>query len=401
MTTQLLENILTNASALDSTRKRIALNYLEENGLPNRRNEAWKYTTPEKFIANNPSAPKVKIHPALLDISPYQIYFKNGAADLSRTQLPSNVSITNSIPSDAKTLPGFAGALNAVNAGLGVTLTISARTIPDAPILIMHEDDKAPMLFIQVEKLAKVSILEAFSADLENDSLCAPATWINLAEGAQAEHVKTVIGGRGQVHIATTQATLARDALFDSFVFAAGSKLMRQELQVEIKGQGAHANAHGLFALRGTQHADQHVSLLHNAAHTTSQQLFKMVLDDESRGIFTGRLEVAKDAQKVDASQLNKNLVLSKKAHVDTRPQLMVHADDVKCAHGATVGQLSAEEIFYLQSRGLTQSRAQKVLCHAFASDAVMHIKSDSLRLWVSDLLFENFEQFALEKFEE
>src|SRR5690606_18005114 len=137
----------------------------------------------------------------------------------------------------------------------------------------------------------------------------------------------------------------------------------------------AHTNVHGLFALRGEQHADQHVSLNHLGAHTTSDQLFKMVLDDEAHGVFTGRLEIAPNAQKVDAAQLNKNLILSKKAHVDTRPQLMVHADDVKCAHGATVGQLSPDEVFYLQSRGLSQARAQKILCHAFASDALMQIE--------------------------
>lgn len=397
----IIENIIQNATGTDTQRKRQALTWLEENGLPNRRNEAWKYTSAEKFLAGKLSAPKAEVSPILLDLSPFKVYFKNGGPDLERSNLPSGTTLTKGLPDlEAKALPGFAGALGAVNAKTGATLNIPANTNSAVPIIVVHEDDNAPMLFINIGRMAKVSVLEAFSPDKENESLCTPGTWFNLADGAHAEHVKTVVGGRNQVHIATTRAILGRDSNFDSFIFAAGAKLVRQEVEVELNASGAHANAHGLFALRGEQHADQHVNLLHNAAHTTSDQLFKMVLDDESRGVFTGRLEIAKDAQKVDASQLNKNLVLSKKSHVDTRPQLIVHADDVKCAHGATVGQLSSDEVFYLQSRGLTQARAQKILCHAFASDAVMHIKAPSLRAYVSDLLYENFEQFALEKFE-
>lgn len=397
----LLESLIKNAHGTDSQRKRQALTWLEDNGLPNRRTEAWKYTSPEKFLSGNATAPLVEVSPVLLDLSPFKVFFKDGAPDLERSNLPSGATLTKGLPdAEAAVLPGFAGALGAINAKAGATLNIPANTNSSVPLIVVHEGESAPMLFVNVGRMSKVSVLEAFSADKENETLCTPGTWFNLADGAHAEHVKTVVGGRNQSHIATTKAVLGRDANFDTFIFAAGAKLVRQEVEVELNASGAHANAHGLFALRGEQHADQHVNLLHNAAHTTSDQLFKMVLDDEARGVFTGRLEIAKDAQKVDASQLNKNLVLSKKAHVDTRPQLLVHADDVKCAHGATVGQLSNEEVFYLQSRGLSHSRAQKILCHAFASDAVMHIKAPSLRAYVSDLLYENFEQFALEKFQ-
>lgn len=397
----ILESLIKNATGAEGTRKRQGISWLAEHGLPNRKNEAWKYTSAEKFLSGNLQAPKSEISPALFDLSPFKIFFSNGAPDLERSNLPSGVTLTKGLPDyEAPVQPGFAGALGALNANIGATLNIPANMNSSVPIIVVHENENAPMLFVNVGRMAKVSVLEAYGADKEHETLCTPGTWFQLAEGAHAEHVKTVIGGRGQVHIGTSKATLARDANFESFIFAAGAKLVRQEVEVELNGHGAHTNAHGLFALRADQHADQHVNLLHNAAHTTSEQLFKMVLDDEARGVFTGRLEIAKDAQKVDAAQLNKNLVLSKKAHVDTRPQLLVHADDVKCAHGATVGQLSDEEVFYLQSRGLSQSRAQKILCHAFATETIMRIKAPSLRAWVSDLLYENFEQFALEKFE-
>lgn len=401
MTQQILDNILADSTGQPSKRAQSAKDWLQSNGIPDRKSEAWKYTNPVKFMTGEMVAPAPIIPAVLEDLSPYKVYFKNGSPDLERSNLPEGATLLSDQSNFPTEVNNFANALNALRAKDGTTLEIASKAQIDSPIIIIHESDSAPLLTIKVGSLASVSILEAFSPDLENQSLCSPLTWLQLESGAHTQHIKTVVGGAEQVHIASTFANIGRDANLDSFIFAAGSKLMRQELVANINDSGAHVNAHGLFALRGSQHADQHVTLNHKAAHTTSDQLFKMVLDDASRGVFTGRLEIARDAQKVDASQLNKNLVLSKKAHVDTCPQLLVYADDVKCAHGATVGQLSAEEIFYLRSRGLTQSKAQKMLCHAFASDAVLRIKSAPLQTWVSNLLFENFEQFALEKFEQ
>ena len=397
MTQATLEHILGNHSGTNADE---AKTWLTQNGLPTRKNESWKYTNPDKFITGSLSAPTCKIDQALEDLSPFKIYFKNDHFDEARSNLPKEITIKE-VKTTSTELHDFTGALHALSAKNTLTITIAAKTVIEQPIIIVHDQEIAPHLEIVVESMAQVAFLEAFSPDLEHHSLCSPKTTIAVKAGAKAQHIKTVIGGPEQIHIATTTASLGRDATLDSFVFAAGSKLMRQDFVADINEPGAHVNAHGLFALRGKQHADQHVTLNHKAAHTTSDQLFKMVLDDESRGVFTGRLEISKDAQKVDASQLNKNLVLSKKAHVDTRPQLLVHADDVKCAHGATVGQLSPEEVFYLRSRGLPQDKAQKMLCHAFACDAVLRIESQVLQTWVNNLLFDNFEQFALEKFEQ
>ena len=397
MTQATLDHILGNHAGANAD---LAKAWLNQNGLPTRKNESWKYTNPDKFISGNLTAPKSKIDQALSDLSPYRIYFKGDKFDASKSNLPSEITVKEA-KTTASALNDFSNALNALNAKTTLSLTVAAKAVIDQPIIIIHDQEIAPNLEIVVESMAQVAFLEAFSPDLEHHALCTPKTTIDVKAAAKAQHIKTVIGGPEQIHIATTTASLARDATLDSFVFAAGSKLMRQDFVADINESGAHVNAHGLFALRDNQHADQHVTLNHKAAHTTSDQLFKMVLDDSSRGVFTGRLEIFKDAQKVDASQLNKNLVLSKKAHVDTRPQLLVHADDVKCAHGATVGQLSPEEVFYLRSRGLPQDKAQKMLCHAFACDAVLRIESQVLQTWVNNLLFENFEQFALEKFEQ
>ncbi len=390
--TSILDNIL-DSSASSSNEQ--AKTWLKNNGVPTNRDESWKYTNPAKFMTGKSLAPKVVQSKNLENLSPY--FIKVSANDIS-SNLPQGVTL-KSITASEETID-FSTALNRLHNEQSYLVEVEKKTIIDQPILIIHTNQIAPSLEIKVGAFAEIAFLESFAPDTEQESTTYARVKLIVEDGAHVQHIKTVIGGAEQIHIAKTTATIKKDATADFFIFASGSKLTRQELLADINQSGSHVNAHGLFALRSNQHADQHITLNHNAAHTTSDQLFKMVLDDESRGVFTGRLEIAQDAQKVDATQLNKNLVLSKKAHVDTRPQLLVHADDVKCAHGATVGQLSPEEVFYLRSRGINQQRAQKILCHAFASDAILRIKSEVIRNWVNDLLFENFEQFALEKFE-
>ena len=393
----ILENILS-SSNLHGTNSVHAKAWLEKNGVPTNRDESWKYTNPSKFLSGKSNAPTVTIPNELKDLSPYCLYLDKNGVDQSQSKLPEGITIEDSKSSINVT--DFTSALGSLFEKNRFLIKIANKTKPSHPLVIIHQDELAPSIEIQVGQFAEVDVLEVFNPDLNNESTTYANTDVKVEAGAHFQLTKTVVGGDQQIHIAKTTATLDKDANADFFIFAAGSKLTRQELVADINQSGAHVNAHGLFALRGDQHADQFITLNHNAAHTTSDQLFKMILDDQSRGVFTGKLEIAKDAQKVDASQLNKNVVLSKKAHVDTRPQLLVHADDVKCAHGATVGQLSPEELFYLRSRGLNQSKAQKILCHAFASDAVLRIKSKTIGNWVSALLYENFEQFALEKFE-
>jgi Fe-S cluster assembly protein SufD len=141
--------------------------------------------------------------------------------------------------------------------------------------------------------------------------------------------------------------------------------------------------------LKKSEHSDVFSTITHFAPHTTSEQLFKGILNGESHGVFTGKIIIKKDAQKSASSQLNKNLLLSKIAHIDTRPQLLVHADDVKCSHGATVGQLSEEEEFYLESRGIPKEHAKRMLCQGFGMDVVLKIEDQKIRNLAESMLAE------------
>jgi Fe-S cluster assembly protein SufD len=167
----------------------------------------------------------------------------------------------------------------------------------------------------------------------------------------------------------------------------------RHNLCINLRETGAEASAHGLFALDKNDHVDIFSTIIHHAPHTTSNQLFKGILNGDSHGVFTGKIIVKKDAQQSHSSQLNKNLLLSKKAHIDTRPQLMVHADDVKCSHGATIGQLSKDEEFYLETRGISKERAKQILCHGFATEVLYLIDNSSIKSFALKMLLLYFEK--------
>ena len=153
----------------------------------------------------------------------------------------------------------------------------------------------------------------------------------------------------------------------------------------------------GLYALRDEKKSDNYTEIHHNASNTTSGQLFKGILANKSRGVFTGRIFIHREAQQVDANQLNKNLLLSKEARIDTRPQLEVYADDVKCAHGATIGQLNEEELFYLQARGIPKQEAYEILMAAFSEDALMKVNDDGTKLWLTSFLESHFDNLRKE----
>jgi Fe-S cluster assembly protein SufD len=159
-----------------------------------------------------------------------------------------------------------------------------------------------------------------------------------------------------------------------------GGQLVRNELNVGLLHEGAKANLNGLFAVSGEQHVDNKTFIDHAVAHCKSEELYKGILDERSHGVFNGEVLVRENAQKTDARQASKNLLLSENAQIDTKPQLMIYADDVKCSHGATIGQLDSNSVFYLQSRGIDEKTARQILTRAFASEMIEKIENEKVK---------------------
>jgi Fe-S cluster assembly protein SufD len=181
-------------------------------------------------------------------------------------------------------------------------------------------------------------------------------------------------------HVASTRAALGRSSTYDLTTVTLGARLSRHGVEVRLAAEGAECWVDGLYLVGEGQHADTHSLIDHQSARCTSHQNYKGILDGRSRAVFNGRVFVHRDAQQTDAFQSNKNLLLSPEARVDTKPQLEIFADDVKCAHGATVGQLEEEELFYLSSRGLHTDLARNLLTYGFAEEIVEKVKVESIK---------------------
>jgi len=203
---------------------------------------------------------------------------------------------------------------------------------------------------------------------------------VSVGDGAQLDHVRIQEDSEAAWHISTRHSRQGRDSSLRTFGFDFGGKLVRHNLRAVLDGEGGHCEMYGLYLTHGTQHVDSHTTLDHARPHCDSRELYKGVLDGSSRSVFSGRIIVREDAQKTDAKQSNPNLLLSDRALAHTRPQLEIYADDVKCTHGATMGRLDEDSIFYLRSRGIGRAEARRMMVEAFALEVVEPVRNDALR---------------------
>jgi Fe-S cluster assembly protein SufD len=234
---------------------------------------------------------------------------------------------------------------------------------------------------------AKATVIETFLGDHDRRYLTNCASEIVLQANASLEHIKVGIEGPSAYHVATIQVDQARDSRFISRSFSFGGALVRNDINSNLNESGAECDFQGLYLATGTQHVDNHTAIDHRVAHCKSREVYKGVLSAKSEGVFNGKVYVRKDAQKTIAEQSNKNLLLSPDATINTKPQLEIFADDVRCTHGATIGQLDAESIFYLRSRGLSDEQARAVLVRAFAHEVIDGLANEEMQTRLGQLL--------------
>ncbi len=246
-----------------------------------------------------------------------------------------------------------------------------------------------PRTLIVVEPGSQATIIESYVGLADGVYLTNAVTEIVVGEDAVIDHYKIVREEPRSYHVGATQINLSRNSTASSHTISIGGALVRNNITAVLDGEGAQCTLNGLYVTCGREHVDNHLRVEHAKPHCDSREFFKGVLDDNSRGVFTGRIIVHPDAQKTDAKQTNMNLLLAEGARVDTKPQLEIFANDVKCTHGATIGQLEADAIFYLRSRGLAEETARGVLIHAFAGESVEKIRPQPLRRQLQRILLE------------
>jgi Fe-S cluster assembly protein SufD len=239
---------------------------------------------------------------------------------------------------------------------------------------------------------SKFTVVESYLSTGDTSYFTNAVTEIVAGDNAVVEHVKLQDEAPAAFHIATIAGEFGRASNVTVHSFALGAKLSRNNIRVKLAGEGLECILNGLYLTRDEQLADHHMIVEHAQPHCASHEYFNGILDDKSKGVFHGRIYVHSIAQKTDAKQTNKNLLLSNNATADTKPQLEIYADDVKCTHGATIGQLNPESIFYLRSRGMSEDTARRMLIHAFAGEIIDRIRCKPAREVIDKLVWDRLE---------
>jgi Fe-S cluster assembly protein SufD len=244
-----------------------------------------------------------------------------------------------------------------------------------------------PRCLVVAESGSSLTLVEEYGALSQGQYFTNPVTEIWVEDNAQVNHTRIQRDSAAAFHIGKTAVSQARDSRYTCTAISLGGQISRHHLEVYQTGEQTQTTLNGLTMITGEQEADTHSAIAFTKPYGIARQIHKCILDDRAHAVFNGKIFVPKPAQLTDAGQLSQNLLLSSKARVDTKPQLEITADNVKCAHGATVSQLEGDEVFYLQSRGIDSVSVRKLLIYAFAHDVIQHIPADTLRQTLSTLV--------------
>ena len=410
------------SAALEAIREQAFARFVEE-GWPDPKNEAWRHT-PVPVIAATPFHPLDGGPPPALAADPAdlamiarlpgpKIVIANGrfSADLSRIEGGPGIAVEGlrqaiaRAPEEieahlARSLPEE-DAFTFLNAAFltdGAIITVADGAVLREPIHVVFlaaSTDVAPAIFprniFRVGANAQATIVNTYAGT--GRSLTSAVTRVEVGENGAATLVTIQRQGKEASHVALTSADVSRAGRFSRHLFSIGSAVSRDVVHARLSGEGAECALDGLFMTEGDQRADLVTVVDHVLPHGTSRQTYKGILDGRSRGAFTGRVIVRPDAQKTDAQQSNKNLLLSREALVNSTPALEIRANDVKCKHGSTTGQLDENALFYLRSRGLSEEAARTLLTYAFASELVRRIPAGPVRADIDGALHERLPQ--------
>ncbi len=392
-------------------------------GLPTRSEEEWKYTdvaaigrrdtlAPD-YIPPDPASEAALYAWALSQQAVHLMVFVNGhhSSELSAPgELPPGAhlaSLADMLDGTAELPRHYFGqqhehtifaALNNALATDGAVLRLSAGAVLEKPLYLLfiasgHGAAIYPRNLFLAGRGARATVIEHYFGMLESHSFTDTVTQISLAAEAELRHCKLVQEGKEAAHVAGIHAEQAAGSRFVSQSFVLDGRLVRNDITSQMQGEGCHCGFDGMYLLAGRQHADHHTRIDHLAPSCTSREYYRGILDGESHGVFNGKVVVHPHAVKSDAHQANHNLLLSRQAEIDAKPQLEIFADDVKCTHGATVGQLDDDSLFYLRSRGVDEEAARSLLVYGFANDIIARVETADMRERIERLVLDRLPQ--------
>ena len=268
----------------------------------------------------------------------------------------------------------------------GIYISVPKKAVVEKPVLLLNLNKAnqgqviQPRVWIEAGDFAEVTFIQ-HTVNLSREAYFSNrVTEIKGGLNSQIRFYKLQNEGKNAIEVSNTETDIQKDGRFTSVTISLSGEMVRNNLSLNILGSNSEGNMYGLYLLNGKSHVDNHTNVDHTIPHAESNELYKGILADQSRGVFNGKIFVRQDAQKTNAFQQNNNILLSEDAVVNTKPQLEIWADDVKCSHGCTTGQLDEEALFYLQARGIAKDQAKGLLLYAFAGEVLEHITDDSFR---------------------
>ncbi len=401
-----------------------ALQTFNQLGFPSPKHEEWKYSNVRglvnqsyQFQAASSLTAEDLAHLAIPNLEGNILYFINGVynAALSSIVSPSSELVILPLAEAIKQYPAVVEkhfnqytdqhenaftALNTAFAFDGVFIYVPAKKVVETPIILRFITDARqenvaaqPRNLIVVEERAAVQIAEAYRSVGENTTFTNTVTEIYVAEEANVAYYKVQNESDQAYHIGSTAVYQEGRSVFTANTVTANGGFVRNNLHIKIDGEFAEANMFGLYIPNGKQHIDNHTAVDHAKPNANSNELYKGILKDKSTGVFNGKIFVRQDAQKTNAFQSCKNVLVSDEASMNTKPQLEIWADDVKCSHGTTTGQLNHDALFYMQARGISKDAAKALLMLAFAQEVIDKMRIPSIKEYLEGLIIEKIYQ--------
>ncbi len=392
----------------------------KEHAWPTRKTEAWRYTSllpveNEQWQLSESSAETLSQEALseLIDMDAYRLVFINGQlCEPLSSELPAEVVTFADANSEqqavikahlSKVANQQKHLFAALNSGLlhqGVLLHVGKNQRLDKPVYLVYVNDKADAqlantrVLITLETGAEAQVIEHYFTSTDQDR-----GWVNaltecsIAENASLHHYRVNLESEQSLHTGGIHATLAANARLNGFTLANGSRLKRIDYHIEHLGSGSDLQLNGIYLPRHQQKVDYHTCVEHAVPHCTTSEVFRGVIADSARAVFNGRIHIHQDAQKTLAEMSNRNLLTSDQAQINTKPELEIYADDVRCAHGATVSQLNDEALFYMTSRGISEAEARVMLSFGFVIELVEGVAIEALQHWLRPRIAHMFGQ--------
>lgn len=402
-------------SAFHKTRKK-AFEQLSKQGFPHSKHEEYKFTNLTKALEKNFSfeatAPSEEVSKEAIEalriegLDALYLTFVNGEfqADLSDEMKTKGLSIKllNDHLTDAEVHFGAHAddeedafiALNTAFSQKGWLIAVEEKAIIEKPIFLHFIQDarQAPYHeqlrnIITVGKHSELTIIEKVDTLGKENCFSGIVNEIAVAENAKTEYFKIENDVPQSYHISNTHVSQQAHSTFKSNTVTLNGAMVRNNLTIKLQGEGCASYMNGLYLTKGKTHVDNHTTVDHQVPHCYSNELYKGIMDDQSKAVFNGKIFVRQDAQKTNAFQSNKNLLMTDSATVNTKPQLEIWADDVQCSHGCTTGQLDPDALFYLRARGIHKDRALAMLLQAFASDVIDQMDNEAIQGYISDII--------------